>query len=204
MTVHLKHWKTFCAAHKANPALCDAETRARLNRFAARFRLAARISGLTAKGYSAQALRGYSAGIRLMLAYTAAEQLGTALQAPVTTWELPDSVLAARLRQVLRKPSERRELFTHETLRKRLQTFISGQTDNIRIAATALRVLVAHGGFTPTGTDALTHKGAQTIDDLANRLRDECNNRLTAWFGRLPTDHYPATHAGPHTAFADT
>lgn len=195
MNVNLKHWKTFCAAHKANPSLCEAETRARLNRFAARFRLAARFSGLTAEGYSDQALRGYSAGIRLMLAYTAAEQLGAALKAPVTTWELPDPALAARLRQVLRKPNERRELFTHDTLRERLQTFVSGQTDDIRIAATALRILVAHGGFTPTGADALTHKGAQTIDDLANRLLDACNDRLTAWFERLPTEHHPATHA---------
>ncbi|SDY50477.1 hypothetical protein SAMN05421644_1922 [Allochromatium warmingii] len=31
-------------------------------------------------------------------------------KAPVTTWELPDQALAAYLRQILRKPSEHREI----------------------------------------------------------------------------------------------
>ena len=34
MKIHLKRWKAFCAAHKANPALCEAETRPRLKWFA--------------------------------------------------------------------------------------------------------------------------------------------------------------------------
>jgi hypothetical protein len=43
-------------------------------------------------------------------------------------------------------------------------------TVDVRIPATALRVMAAHGSFTPTGTDSLTKAGAETLQRLSDVL----------------------------------
>jgi len=55
--------------------------------------------------------------------------------------------------------------------------FMGGEGD-VRIVATALRVMVAHGTFTPTGTDSLTNTGAEALQRLSDVLLRECERRL--------------------------
>jgi hypothetical protein len=58
--------------------------------------------------------------------------------------------------------------------------------DDVRVAATALRVMVAHGSFTPTGTDALTKTGADALQRLSDVLLQQCEQRFASWLhGKL-------------------
>lgn len=120
-------WKRFCAACREGQTPCTLEVRTRLNRFRARYELARRFTGVSAENYSARALRGYSSGIRLLLAYTAAEGLGVAIDYPVKKWKLEDNGLEAPLRAVLRRAgAEGETVFSHPGLRKQLDNFIVG------------------------------------------------------------------------------
>ena len=179
---HLAGWKLFCATCREDgDRLCPAATRRQLNRFYARYRLAARFDAVHAHGYSEKSLRGYAAGLRLLAAYSAAELLGEAIAGKITSWEIPDPALAMALRRVLLRPAtDSRGLFSQEGLRKKLQLFMEGDS-NVRIAATALRVMVAHGIFTPAGTDSLTKTGAEALQRLSDALLKECEQRFGAW-----------------------
>jgi len=179
---HLAGWKLFCATcREEGDGLWPAATRRQLNRFYARYRLAARFDAVHAHGYSEKALRGYAAGLRLMAAYSAAELLGEAIADKITSWEIPDPTLATTLRRVLLRPATNSsDLFSQDGLRKKLQVFMDGESD-VRIAATALRVMVAHGTFTPTGTDSLTKTGAEALQRLSDALLKECEQRFCAW-----------------------
>ncbi|MGI9150148.1 MAG: hypothetical protein ACR2IX_01365 [Limnohabitans sp.] len=192
-TVHrLAGWKLFCAkCREGEDGLCPAPTRRQLNRFYARYRLAAHFEAVHAHGYSEKALRGYTAGLRLLAAYSAAELLGEAIGSQITSWKIPDSALAAALRRVLLRPSADSEgIFSQKGLREKLQLFIDGDID-VRIPATALRVMVAHGSFTPTGTDSLTKAGAEALQRLSDVLLQECEQRFAHWL-----HHNLAKHGG--------
>jgi hypothetical protein len=179
---HLTGWKLFCTTFREEgDRLCSAETRRQLNRFYARYRLAARFDAVQAHGYSEKALRGYTAGLRLMAACSAAELLGEATADKITSWEISDPTLATALRRVLLRPAtDPNGLFSQEGLRKKLQLFMNGEED-VRVAATALRVMVAHGTFTPTGTDSLTKAGADALQRLSAALLKECELRFGVW-----------------------
>ena len=103
---------------------------------------------------------------------SAAEILGNVLDKhPVTQWEIIEPRLALSLRGVLnRAGASKNTFFSSELLKSHLNNFLKGTTDDVRIAATALRVMVAHGSFTPSGTDSLTIKGSQTVWQLADLM----------------------------------
>lgn len=190
-TVHrLVGWKLFCATcREGKDGLCPAATRRQLNRFYARYRLAANFEAVHADGYSEKALRGYTAGLRLLAAYSAAELLGEAIGSNVTCWKIPYSALTAALRRVLLRPfADSKGLFAQKGLREKLQLFMDGDID-VRIPATALRVMVAHGSFTPTGTDSLTKAGAEALQRLSDVLLQECEWRFGAWLHEMLAKH---------------
>jgi hypothetical protein len=63
---------------------------------------------------------------------------------------------------------------------------------DVRIPATALRVMVAHGSFTPTGTDSMTKAGAEALQRLSDVLLQECEQRFAHWL-----HHNLAKHGEP-------
>jgi hypothetical protein len=143
--------------------------------------LAAGFDAVHVHGYSKKALRGYAAGLRLLAAYSAAELLGESIAEKITSWKIPNPTLATALRRLLLRPAKDSSgLFSQEGLRKKLQLFMDGESD-VRIAATALRVMVAHGTFTPTGTDSLTKAGADALQRLSDALLKECERRFEVW-----------------------
>jgi len=180
---HLVGWKQFCATCRADgDGFCTPETRAIFNRFYARYRLALKFEAVHAHGYSEKALRGYAAGLRLLAAYSAAELLGETIAEKTTSWEIPDPSLAAALRRALSRPdNDPSSFFSKDGLKKQLRLFMNEESDDVRIAATALRVMVAHGTFTPTGTDSLTKTGAEALQRLSDALLKECERRFGAW-----------------------
>jgi len=180
----LAGWKEFCEqCRKHGDAFCQSSVRSNLNRCNARFQLASRFERVCAEGYAEKTMVGYSSGIRLMLAYSAAELLGVAIGGGgINSWKIERPELAVKLRKVLAKSSRQGDDLFTKKLREKLNEFMDGESDDVRIAATALRVMVAHGTFTPTGTDALTKGGSSTINTLADELLNECNIRFSGWF----------------------
>ena len=168
----LPYWKEFCDHKRAHADCVGSDKLSKFNRFRARHRLATKLTGLRAEGLSEQALRGYTAGFRLMLAYSAAEILGSALEdKPVTHWKMIQPELAVSLRRILNRAGTRKTiLFSKEPLRNRLEDFLKGTHDDVRIAATALRIMVAHGSFTPSGTASLTIQGSRAVSQLADLM----------------------------------
>lgn len=184
---HLVGWKQFCATCRADgDSFCTPETRAIFNRFYARYRLALKFEAVHAHGYSARAMRGYTAGLRLLAAYSAAELLGEAIDEKVVGWEIKAPKLAVALRNSLsRATGNTNGVFSDVRLKQRLDQFMRGD-DDVRVAATALRVMVAHGSFTPTGTDALTKAGADALQRLSDVLLQQCEQRFASWLhGKL-------------------
>ena len=179
-------WKLFCAAcREGEDGFCPAATRRQLNRFYARYRLAAHFEAVHAHGYSEKALRGYTAGLRLLAAYSAAELLGEATNEKVVGWEIKDPKLAVALRKSLARANGNASgVFSDARLKQRLDRFMAGD-DDVRVAATALRVMVAHGSFTPTGTDALTKAGADALQRLSDVLLRQCERRFGAWLHEM-------------------
>ncbi len=179
---HLIGWKQFCATCRADGGgFCSPETRATLNRFYARYRLALKFEAVHAHGYSERAMRGYTAGLRLLAAYSAAELLGEATDEKVVGWEIKDPKLAVALRKSLSHATgDANGVFSDARLKQRLDQFMAGD-DDVRVAATALRVMVAHGSFTPTGTDALTKTGADALQRLSDVLLQQCEQRFASW-----------------------
>jgi hypothetical protein len=183
-------WKKFCTACRADGAgFCSSETRATMNRFYARYRLALGFEAVHVRGYSEQALRGYTAGLRLLAAYSASEVLGRATDNEIPNWGIIDPKLATGLRKSLAGATANASgIFANRNLKKRLDPFMEGD-DDVRVAATALRVMVAHGTFTPTGTDSLTKAGAHALQQLSDVLLQQCDQRFNAWLGQKLQKH---------------
>jgi hypothetical protein len=179
----LESWRVFCNLCRGHGQdLCDDVVRRKLNRFYARYNLAARFHSISASEFSLDALRGYSAGLKLFMTYNAAELLGEAIGEPVYQWEIKNADLANQLRRTLQKAHlDESGIFTSRGLKKKLSDFMSGTSTDVRVAATALRVMFAHGSFTPTGVDSLSKKGGDAIIELANILHDNCNIKFTRW-----------------------
>jgi len=45
--------------------------------------------------------------------------------------------------------------------------------------------MVAHGSFTPTGTDSLTKAGAEALQRLSDVLLQECERRFGGWLHEM-------------------
>ena len=75
-------------------------------------------------------------------------------------------------------------VFSDARLKRRLDQFMTSD-DDVRVAATALRVMVAHGRFTPTGTDSLTMAGAEALQQLSVVLLLECERRFGGWLHEM-------------------
>ena len=181
-------WKLFSDKVRTfgGAAPWSGDTCAKLNRFRARYELARRFRSIDAEGYSSEILRGYSVGIKLLLAYTAADHLGEAIKNKVSEWSIVDPNLADALRKTLQTTEENSGQFLSQpTLKARFDSFMNSETDDVRIAATVLRVMVAHGAFTPNGTGALRKTGALAVDQLAGVLLAQCADRFNCWLKQM-------------------
>ncbi|WP_139226236.1 hypothetical protein [Falsiroseomonas stagni] len=180
----MRQWKAFCDLVRENGegggGLQKLKT---FNKFYARYRLAKKFQSIEASGYSAKAMRGYSAGIRLLMSYSAAELLGDAIDEKITNWDMRDAELAKFLRKTISIVAESDENFSSKSLKNSAKAFVEGD-DNVRVAATVLRVMVAHGTFTPTGADALTSAGAKAIENLSDALLEACDNKFASWLAQ--------------------
>lgn len=83
---HLLGWKLFCTrVREAEDRFCPTTIRRHFNRFYARYRLAVQFEAVHVHGFSESAMRGYTAGLRLLADYSAAELLGEAIDDKVVS-----------------------------------------------------------------------------------------------------------------------
>ena len=154
---------------------------ARLYRAHARLRVAKRFDGIRLRGLSASLINGYSAGVRLLLAYSAAESMGGAIGRHVTTWTIRNAETVEQLRRISPELKEW-PIGLKDHVKDQLAEFVCGKNDNIRIPATALRHLMAHGHFAPAGKLALRKKDLKAVETLSDALIAETERRFASWF----------------------
>jgi len=150
----------------------------------ARLKVAKRFDGVRMRRASQNLIRGYTAGMRLLLCYSAAESMGEAIGEKVTTWEITDEPLLVPLRRLAAPLPDRSDIL-HKHIREQVANFIFHKHDNIRVVATALRHLMAHGHFTPTGAGAMTNAGSDAIETLSKHLVAETERRFAEWFNKI-------------------
>ena len=152
----------------------------KLYRARARHKVARNFLGLRIHNGTAELVRGYSVGLRLCLSYSAAEAMGEAVGNHVTAWEVHDQSLNAPLRRIAKPLPERHDVLSKK-VRASVAAYVTHEHDNVRVVATALRHLVAHGNFTATGAGLMTKTGANAVNRLADLPLSESERRFAAW-----------------------
>lgn len=131
-----------------------------LNRFAARFRMAAGMRSVAYPGMGAATAEGYSVALRVALAYTALEAWEKAMGLAKQT-VIEDDVLAGDFRNAeLSRLREHLLGASRSGMRGRVALVVAGEeVTDVRPLAEALRNVVFHGDFTPGGA-GLTRSAA--------------------------------------------
>jgi hypothetical protein len=176
----LLSWKQFCDKRRSNPNFFDPSMDRNLNRFRARYLAAFNFQSIQMDRSSENLIRGYSVGIRLLLAYTAAEVLGETIGPEITKWEIYDSTIVRSIRNICTKYSEDRDAISRQGLAKQLSAFTNGDHDNLRVPATALRVLVAHGHFAPSSA-VYSKRNSDAVYSLSSLLLAESERLFASW-----------------------
>lgn len=150
-----------------------AQLRAKIARFRARYQLAIRFQAMTADKYSKATIDGYSAGLGVMLAHTALDHLCNAIG--MKTYSVSIYAPASKLAQELREQLKNIELdsdehFSQPQFREKFSQFMGteGQTpsDDLSVAANAIRIMFAHGSYTVNATGANTKKSIKQFKTL--------------------------------------
>lgn len=153
----------------------------RLYRAHARLRVAKRFDGVRLRGLSQTLVSGYSAGVRLLLAYSAAESLGGAIGDSVKAWNMRDDAIVTQLRRISATLKDW-PIGLDKKIKTQLADFVHEKNDNIRIPATALRHLMAHGHFAPAGKIGLKRQEIEAVEALSDNLITESERKFAAWF----------------------
>lgn len=153
----------------------------RLYRAHARLRVAKRFDGIRLLGLSTRLVNGYSAGVHLLLSYSAAESMGGAIGRHVTTWSMRNPEIVVPLRRISAELKEW-PIGLKDNVKKQLAEFVLEQNDNIRVPATALRHLMAHGHFAPAGKIALDKRDVEAVETLSRDLIAETERKFAIWF----------------------
>jgi hypothetical protein len=156
----------------------------KLYRARARHKVATNFQGLRIYKGSTELVRGYSAGMRLFLSYSAAEAMGEAVEKHVAAWDIRDDLIASPLRRIA-KPLPERHVVLSKKVRQHVAAFVAHEHDNVRVVATALRHLVAHGEFTPTGASVMTKVGVAAVSRLSDHLLSESERQFATWFTKI-------------------
>jgi hypothetical protein len=154
---------------------------ARLYRAHARLRVAKRFDGIRLRGLSKTLEKGYSAGIGILLAYSAAESMGGAIGDSIKNWKIENDEIVTPLRRISAALKDW-PIGLDKKIKSHLAEFVNEKNDNIRIPATAIRHLMAHGHFAPAGRIALTKTDVQVVETLTGDLISETERKFASWF----------------------
>lgn len=172
------------------PAHLPDQTVPRLYRAHARLRVAKRYDGIRLKRLSPALVAGYSAGVRLLLTYSAAESMGGAIGRHITSWTIHHSEIVAPLRRISKELKDWPDGL-NKSVKAQLADFVLERHDNIRVPATALRHLMAHGHFAPAGKISLRKTEINAVETLCDELIAETERRFAAWFNGVSDGDRP-------------
>ena len=163
----------------------DSTVRTRLYRFAYRYRLAKSFQAIKADGIG-KTLVGYSAMMKLYLAYSAYDELVTVARdikvlkiSKVWQNHVVEGNLAARLRKSEKLKNYLINFSIDIGLQAALKDMYDGKTDNIAQVCGAIRHLFAHGDITPTPIGLNKAKERKLFFDLAEGLLAHCDKLFT-------------------------
>ena len=167
--------------------------------FIARYRLARAFNGITvspASNVSDELVRGYSAGMRLFLAYNTLEMAANLKTKTKNKKDEKDAFYKAMaidgkkdhqnllnaFRAFLGEGEEgnKKGKNTSDKILKSLNksanyfaNFLNGESDDLAVLARSIRHLFAHGSFTPNGNDLLKADNIALFDELTEILLEK-------------------------------
>jgi len=134
----------------SDSARCHVANSGSLYRAHARLRVAKRYDGIRFKSLSPTLVAGYSAGVRLWLSYSAAESMGGAIGRHITNWTICHPEIVAPLRRISAELKDW-PVGLNNSVNAQPTDFVLERLDKVRVPATTLRHLMAHGHFAPAG-----------------------------------------------------
>lgn len=165
-----------------------------LNRFSYRYRIARAFEGINAPEIGERTVRGYAVGMKLLLAYSAFDEIRLARDKFPTLSYKKDAytkIINVSLASTLRENKELKKLLSTATavknkaLKYQIELFFLNRNDDVMCIATGLRNTFAHGVFTAAGAGLTTKRKQNQIDELANTVLNmtdeialECVNQL--------------------------
>ena len=167
-------WREYCAECKRVGSKPDRAWAI----FASRFRMAGNFGGAVWFKMAQSTARGYDAALRLLLSYAALEAACAASREKIENIKLEGEYLAECRRQIRRNFSsfsaeefDLRGSLTSDRLKRKLDEFFSGQSEDLMPFAAAIRHLFAHGVWTPKGSMALTKSATDGLDWISHGLK---------------------------------
>ena len=157
------------------------EIKKTLNRFTYRYRIARAFVGINAPDIGDKTVRGYAAGMKLLLAYSAFDEIRLARIAfPKLRPKKGEytKIVNVNLASKLRDNKELEALLSIATavknpsLKNDIEMFFQNNNDDVMCIATGLRNAFAHGVFTAAGAGLTTKSKQKQIDELANAVLD--------------------------------
>lgn len=186
-------WREYCAECKREGSMPDRAWAI----FAGRFRVAGNFCGTTWFNMTQSTTRGYDAALRLLLSYAALEAACVAYPEKIENIKLEGQHLAECRRQIRRSFSSFSEKeFTLRgslksyNLKRKIDEFFSGQSEDLMPFAVATRSLFLHGVWTPHGSETLTKTASDGLDWISHGLKLEAQN-LFVRFVRSKTNTNP-------------
>lgn len=153
----------------------NAETKAALNRFTYRYRIARAFEAIVAPQVGERTTSGYAAGMKLLLAYSAFDEIRQARNSfPKLKPKQGEytKIIKSKLAEKLRNNKDLENLLSTEptvknsALKKDIAAFFANKNDDVMCIATALRNTFAHGVFTAAGAGLTTKRRQQNINEL--------------------------------------
>lgn len=156
----------------------NAETTKTLNRFQYRYRMARVFEGINAPDVGDRTVRGYAAGMKVLLAYGAFDEIRQVKNdLPIRPLrgeyvKIFDEKLAGKLRKnlELQRMLEIPGAVSNAALKRDIKSFFDAENNDVMCIATGLRNAFAHGVFTAAGAGLTTKKRQLEITELANCL----------------------------------
>lgn len=190
-------WSRAVSAGAEPRQLGFAQPQARLNRFAARFRVASAFESVTLSTFHPATEAGYGSIMRVALVWTAFEQYLAALNGDQDTclsWFAPhvpaDAADYARSLDPGGKWFVTMYAWTKRRNSDQIDLFLRGQSFNFTYLASSIRHLFFHGHLSPNARGADPIKVVQLCDFIANvhlkGLAADFDRRVVAFERGLP------------------
>jgi hypothetical protein len=178
----------------------DENVRDTLSHFSYRYRTARAFVGIVAPDLEIRTINGYSAGMKLLLAFGAYDEVKIARKS-ISSLQIPkrqhDKIIDINLATKLRG-NEKLTNFLTKTLKykdkelsKDVKLFFENKNDDVLCVATTVRNAFAHGVYTPSSTGLTTIDEQKKVTQLANTVLD-----LTDSIATKCIDHFYKKYKG--------